>query len=605
MARPVAAARPTPPKESSAAPPQAAGTGRPLNVLRLAPGENVFKEGDAGEYGYVVVSGKIEVGKNTGGQFVKLTELGEGALFGEMALIDKAPRSACARALGDASVREVDQKAFMVHIVKSPEIAINMMQRLSSYVRKSNQSLEVSVFDIPAKEKKADAPMAGEAAQRPLSEKDQQTVQEYQSPMRALEKKPVPSLARITFYCITSLFAVAVLWSSFFVTDITISTRGRITTTLPKVEVQAQDSATVRAIQVTAGSKVREGDVLVELDPTLKGVDYNKLMADLGAAQMLLERLELEKVGGTAAAGEALKDPLQRDLFLTRFQEYQSKTATLQLNILKSTSAYHQAELNLEVARLDMESAEHARAKTARLVEEKIMHAVALKEAGFNVDKARVRLRKSEADLETAVQDHQVRQLDLDGYRSGRLSGLNQEVSQARQKLASLREDKIKMDRSRENSTIKAPVSGTVLELNSLFVGALVQPGRPVLTLVPSEGTLLVELDIDPKQISNILVGNKVSLKLDALPYQKYGGLEGEIDLISEDTVDKSIMGHPGTYYRARAKITADQLRDKPKHFHLMPGMQLNADIRVGHRVLITYFLYPVIRTLQTSFTEP
>jgi len=116
---------------------------------------------------------------------------------------------------------------------------------------------------------------------------------------------------------------------------------------------------------------------------------------------------------------------------------------------------------------------------------------------------------------------------------------------------------------------------------------------------------LNVEIDIDPRDISNLYPGAEMSVKLDAMPYQKHGDLSGEITLISEDTVDESLTGDQGIYYRIHANIKSNNLHDLPDDFRLVPGMLLTGDIKVGRRRLITYFIYPVIRTIETSFTEP
>ena len=55
----------------------------------------------------------------------------------------------------------------------------------------------------------------------------------------------------------------------------------------------------------------------------------------------------------------------------------------------------------------------------------------------------------------------------------------------------------------------------------------------------------------------------------------------------------------------ARAQITENELKDTPPGFNLMPGMKVSGKFRVGKRRLITYFIYPLIRTLGNSFAEP
>jgi len=173
------------------------------------------------------------------------------------------------------------------------------------------------------------------------------------------------------------------------------------------------------------------------------------------------------------------------------------------------------------------------------------------------------------------------------------------------QKAHALHEDLIKLKHKRENLHIIAPVTGVVLELEKLFVTAIVSSGDIVATLVPTNVPLTVEMDIEPQSISNVAVGNEVSVKLTALPYQKHGDLSATISYMSEDTVNTSINGESGVFFRARARIESNNLRKLPAEFRLIPGIQVSADIRTGKRRLITYFLYPVIRTIETSFVEP
>jgi HlyD family secretion protein len=168
-----------------------------------------------------------------------------------------------------------------------------------------------------------------------------------------------------------------------------------------------------------------------------------------------------------------------------------------------------------------------------------------------------------------------------------------------------MKEDLVKLRRRKENVKILAPADGVVMEMQNLFVGALVREGDTLMSLVPSNVPLTVELDIDPKNIGNLMLGAKVSVKLDALPYQKHGEIKGEISFISKDTVDTGLDGQQGTFYRARSTMGSIELRDLPGNFSLVPGMLLNGDIRAGRRRLITYFLYPIMRTIKTSFTEP
>ncbi len=116
------------------------------SLRNLAAGDVLFREGEVGDFAYQVVKGKIEVCKFNGDEYVTLSILEKNALFGEMALIDKQPRSAMARAVDEAVVKEIDQDALLGYLKNSPQTAFNMMQQLASYARNANEKLSVDAF---------------------------------------------------------------------------------------------------------------------------------------------------------------------------------------------------------------------------------------------------------------------------------------------------------------------------------------------------------------------------------------------------------------------------------------------------------------------------
>jgi len=106
-----------------------AGTSR-----SLVAGETVFSEGDAGDLMYIVIKGRVEL-RAPGGAAIKVEE---GEPFGEMALIDKRPRSASAVALVDTELAGINQGTFLVLVQDTPYFALEMMQALSERVRIAN-----------------------------------------------------------------------------------------------------------------------------------------------------------------------------------------------------------------------------------------------------------------------------------------------------------------------------------------------------------------------------------------------------------------------------------------------------------------------------------
>ena len=101
---------------------------------------------------------------------------------------------------------------------------------------------------------------------------------------------------------------------------------------------------------------------------------------------------------------------------------------------------------------------------------------------------------------------------------------------------------------------MKSPGDGVVLDIPSVASGGNIREGDPIITLVQTNQPLFLEVDIDSKEISDIKIGMPVSVKLDAMPFQEFGGLDGELVFISKDTFNRIVSGRQGVYYRGRVK---------------------------------------------------
>jgi HlyD family secretion protein len=166
-------------------------------------------------------------------------------------------------------------------------------------------------------------------------------------------------------------------------------------------------------------------------------------------------------------------------------------------------------------------------------------------------------------------------------------------------------QERIKLTQLADGVIVTAPVDGIVLDLPAVSVGAIVKEGDKILTLVQANEPLYLEVDIDPKDISNLRMGLPTSVKIDAMPFQKYGDVKGEVIFVSQDTFSESLGGEKGFYYRGRIKTRPLSESAMPADFLINQGMLASADIKVGQRRLISYFTYPITRAFDESFREP
>jgi uncharacterized membrane protein len=117
-----------------------------IDLHQLAAGETLFKAGEPGESLYIVHEGEIELYiKDTAGQKILLAIAGRGEVFGELALLDRGPRTATAMALADTELLELDRDDLLLLFQKSPVAALRLLAAMSHMTRKADELLRTRV----------------------------------------------------------------------------------------------------------------------------------------------------------------------------------------------------------------------------------------------------------------------------------------------------------------------------------------------------------------------------------------------------------------------------------------------------------------------------
>jgi CRP/FNR family cyclic AMP-dependent transcriptional regulator len=112
-------------------------------VRAYTPGETIFEEGKSGDMMYVIVEGEVEIRKRTSRTATKTLALFHaGDIFGEMALIEKKPRSATAIAIQPSKLLAMNDKLLEAMIDGNPDFARKMIRMLAERLRKSNAIIQ-------------------------------------------------------------------------------------------------------------------------------------------------------------------------------------------------------------------------------------------------------------------------------------------------------------------------------------------------------------------------------------------------------------------------------------------------------------------------------
>lgn len=589
--------------------------------------EYIFREGESAVFAYIVKSGAVEITKRSAAGEQVLAELAPPTIFGEMALIDGNPRSAGARAKGDTVVTEVTEESFLTYLQQNPQAAVRIMKTISENLRASNQLVAKYEQNIAGKELLDDArPQPGSSSSQSLGQIPDQDF-EIDDTDAIYEQGPSKPLL-ITVVSLLTFFIGSVVFASLSQVDTSVSARGEFLTATPNVVVEASASSVVKSVEVERGDTVVKGQIIAYLDDTVVKVNlrqnqekidniYQSLIR-FNMEQALVDNIQkfrvslelddlyektLEKLG-LESSPQKLSE-LYKTTLIKKVSEYSEKLKSFDSKLAKTRNEYASSKELLAISKKQTE----IKAKLTKVQKDLYNRKIGSLLKYLSAKDALLNAEKSQFNAETAItklkSEITTQTADKQAFIASWASKLTGDITAKNEELMQLEQEKIKLSRLVDNIIVRSPAEGIVLDIPAVSSGGNIREGEPIVTLVQSNQPLFLEVDIDPKKITDMKLGMPVSVKLDAMPFQEFGGLDGELIYISNDTFNESLSGDKGVFYRGRVKVRDVRQSKMPKDFVLSQGMMASADIMVGKRPLISYFTYPIMKAFEESFNEP
>jgi adhesin transport system membrane fusion protein len=177
-------------------------------------------------------------------------------------------------------------------------------------------------------------------------------------------------------------------------------------------------------------------------------------------------------------------------------------------------------------------------------------------------------------------------------------SKVRTELNETSAKLASLTETSVTLTDKVKQSTLKSPVNGKVSRLFFNTVGGVIQPGKEVMEVVPTDDALVIETKVQIKDIAFLRPQQPAIVKLTAYDYTIYGTLDAIVEEISPNsTVDDK----GNAYYVVRVRTLKNGLGESQP---IIAGMQAQVDILTGKKTILSYLLKPVLKAKSYAFSE-
>jgi len=420
---------------------------------------------------------------------------------------------------------------------------------------------------------------------------------EFKPTMAEIEERPANPLGRIVFWIIVATMVFFATWMCIGKIDVVVSARGMV---IPEGDVkilQPLDTGVVSAILCREGDFVKKDQVLMEVDPSITA-------PELDSKKKSLQYLELEKMRLNAAIGKGGFSPDKKthdaESIRTQQELYRSSVEGLREQLDAKRAELHKTEEEIKSAAGDRvyntSLLEIAKDREKRLREvadiiSKSEYEKAVNDVltyGNNIEQLTHKLEELAQQKSRIL--HEIAYI-TESFRTTTLK----EYSDKHKAATEINAEIDKTNFRNEKQKILSPVDGYVSNLYFHTIGGVVTPAQKLMTVVPFDTPLVVRATVLNKDIGFVKDGMPVSIKIDAFDFQKYGIVNGTMRSISKHSTDDEKLGPVYEVFITPLETT---LFVEGKRVPITSGMSLTAEIKVGKRRIIEFFIYPLIKYL-------
>lgn len=438
-------------------------------------------------------------------------------------------------------------------------------------------------------------------------------VRQFQSETDAIREMPEPRLARATVFALAGmLLLILALMFLTSVDRVVSSDGGKIVSVEAPSVYQALDPSIIKSIDVHEGDQVAKGQLLATLDPTFTEADVRALQQQVASLDTQIARIDAQLSGDAPAFTES-DDPDYRKYAALQQATYDQQMAQYKAQVDSFDAKIAATQATIAKYSSD-ESGYQDRAAIAEKVE-KMRTTLAASGSGSELNKLlsqdnRVELERSLAyaknSLAEAQQSEASLKADRDAFVKQWQSQLSQELLTARNNLDAARASLDKASKKQDLVKLTASEPSVVLTMARLSVGSVLKSGDSLLTLMPLNAPVEAEINIAARDVGFLRPGDPCTLKVGAFNFMEHGTAEGKVRWISDNAFTTDENGQPvSAYYKARCSVDSNHFQNVPANFRLIPGMTLQADLKIGTRSVAMYVLGGTLRVFGEAMREP
>lgn len=369
-------------------------------------------------------------------------------------------------------------------------------------------------------------------------------------------------------------------------------------------QVQHVDGGTVVEIPVKSGDFVRKGDVVLKLDDTQARVELDIIQSQIGQLSAMRARLVAERENAAelfftiAVVPELEREELKLFRENQQLRENQKQQLRLQANQLQNQvdglEQQHKASISEEELVRDEITLQQ------QLVDKGLARTADLRD----LKRQMVRLQGTIGDVTAKIAEArgQISELDikLTSIDQTNRSEAQKEIVRIDTQMAELNQRAIAVSHRLNRTTVRAPESGYIYDLQAHTIGGVIGSGAAIMSLVPETGDLRVDVKIAPTDIDRLYVHQPARMRFIAFNQQTTPEVKGKVDIVSAATSVDKATGLP--FYKTTLSFSPDALGTLASK--LQPGMPVEVYIETDQRTVVSYLSKPLTDQIMRAFRE-
>ncbi len=379
--------------------------------------------------------------------------------------------------------------------------------------------------------------------------------------------------------------------------------------------VQHPDGGVVRELRIKEGDKVKAGDVLIRLDPSILRSNLATIESQLYEILARRGRLEAERdsartiIFAPELLAAAQENPEVAELIAGQERLFHARLETLAKSVeqLQKRRAQIANQIDGIIAQ------QEALQKQIGLIGEELANQQALLDRGLaqaskvlalQREDAQLRGRMGELTATRAQAEGRITEIDLEILKLG-TTRREEAISQLRDLGVRELELTEKRNAARERLSrldIRAPASGVIYGLTVFGPQSVIRPAEPILYIVPQDRPLVIAAKVPPIHIDEVFPGQEAELRFPAFNSRTIPELRGKVMQVSADAFVDERTQVP--YYRVEIMLAEGEAMKLGKDAALIPGMPVEAFMRTADRTPLAYLVKPLTDYFRKAFRE-